>query len=121
MAFADPQSVTVDTIPVSLPRVSTSDGKSVYRKSDGIVELQVTQNLSGKRNRRSLRLTNNKVSADPFTPSVNVPSFVAVTVTIDEPKMGWTLAEKTALVVALADYLKASTNANTTKLLGGES
>lgn len=121
MAFADPQSVTINGSANSLPRVGTADGKSTYRKDDSTVELIVTQSSTGKRKRRAIRLTQNKVVADPLVSTVNVPVSTSVTLVVDEPVMGFTLAERGYLVAALAAYLTASSGANATKLLGGES
>jgi len=120
MAYADPQSVTINGVANSLPRVSSGDGKGTFRKDDTTVSLEVSHTY-GKRTRRSIRLTQNKVVTDPLISTVNVPVSATVTLVVDEPTMGFTIAEKGYLVAALAAYLTASTNAKTTQLLGGES
>jgi hypothetical protein len=45
---------------------------------------------------------------------------MSVFLTVDVPATGYTNAEQQQMVTALADWLKASTNANTDKLIGGE-
>jgi len=119
MAFADPQSVTINGSATSLARVSSGDGTGVFRKDDATVQMSVSHTY-GKRTRRSIRLTQNKIVTDPLISTVNVPVNASVTLVVDEPTVGFTLAEKGYLVAALAAYLTASSNAKTTQLLGGE-
>jgi len=119
MAFADPQSVTINGSATSLPRVSSGDGKGTFRKDDTTVEMTVSHQY-GKRNRSAIRLTQNKVVTDPLVSTVNVPVSTSVTLVVDTPTMGFTLAEKGYLVAALCSFLTASSNAKTTQFLGGE-
>jgi hypothetical protein len=120
MAFADPQSVTILAAPQSLPRVSVGENRATYRKDDNTVEMTVSHTY-GKRNRRALRLTTNKVAADPLVPATNVAHSISVTLVVDVPIVGYTVAEQKALVDALTAYLTVSSGANATKFLGGES
>jgi hypothetical protein len=48
MAFADPQSVTINAVAQSLPRVSTGNNESTYLKDDGTVKLSFRHSY-GKR------------------------------------------------------------------------
>lgn len=118
MAFADPQSVTINAVANSLPRVSTAANSSVYQKEDGTVKLTVSH-LLGKRNRRVIRVDHLKVAADPFTAD-NVTYSMGVQFIVDAPKYGYTNAEAKQIGDALVAYLAASSGANITKLLGGE-
>lgn len=119
MAFADPQTVTVNAVPVSLPRTSSGTNAGAFSSSDGLYGLSV-QHSYGKRTRRSIRLTGSKVSADPLVPSQNTRSSMSVYLTVDTPVNGYTVAEAKFVVDALVAYLTASTGARVTQLLGGE-
>lgn len=120
MALADPQSVTVNAVAQSLPRVGSGEGKGSFRKDDLTYELLASHNR-GKRVRHTIRLNNNKVAVDPLVPSVNVPYSMSVIITIDVPVVGYTLTEQKQIVDGLLGWTTASSGANLVKLLGGES
>jgi hypothetical protein len=114
--FSDPQSVTINSVAVSLPRTSVKDGSAIYTSADGLTNLTIKQNASTSRFRREARLTVNKIAADPIS-SVNKQISTSVYIVIDEPKWGFSDTEldyyKDALVAWAID-------ANTNKMLGGE-
>jgi hypothetical protein len=120
MAFADPQTVTINAVAQTLPRVGISDNRGIFRKDDNTVGLQITSTSNGKRDRMALRLDHKKVAPDPLMPAVNVPFSTSVTLVVDCPTVGYTLTEKKQLVDALTAYLTASSGARVTQLLGGE-
>ena len=120
MAFADPQSVTINAVANSLPRTSSGVNQGAFTKDDGLVKLSISHTL-GKRNRRVVRLDHSKIAADPLLAGVNVKASMAVYLVMDTPETGYTLAEAKQVVDGLTAYLTASTGANVTKLLGGES
>jgi hypothetical protein len=123
MSFSDPQSVTYPapiSATVSLPRVSTGDGKSIYQSADGLTKLTAS-NLYSKRTRRLLRLDYTKISADVFLPATNVQKNMAAYLVFDLPTTGFTNAEELAVYSALKGAMTASTDALINKLLGGES
>lgn len=119
MAFADPQSITVATVAKTLPRVSADANSSTYRSSDAAQTLTVSHTY-GRRNRSTMRLMFAKTAADPLVTGTNVRYSTSVNLTIDREPTGWTTQELVDQLVALADYLKASTNAAATKFVGGE-
>jgi hypothetical protein len=91
----------------------------VFTKDDATVTLAISHQY-GKRQRRLIKLSHSKVSADPYLPSTNVKVSMSVGLTIDTPVAGYTVAEAKQIVDALAAWLSASSGANTTKVLGGE-
>jgi hypothetical protein len=119
MAFADPQSVTINAVANSLPRTSNGTDSGTFTKDDGNVKLSVSHAYT-KRNRRVIRLDHRKVAADPFTTGLNVEYNMACYVVVDIPKVGYTVAEQKQIVDALTAYLTASSGARVTQLLGGE-
>jgi hypothetical protein len=119
VAFADPQSVTINAVANSLPRVGITSNVGTFQKDDGTVRLTVSQS-NGKRNRRSLRLDFQKVAADPFTTGVNNLYSMKAELVVDTPPTGFTITEQKQIVDALTAYLTASSGARVTQLLGGE-
>lgn len=120
MAFNDPQSITINAVANSLPRVSVGQNQSTYKSADGSVQLVITHTY-GKRVRRTVRLDHSKIAADPLQPGTNRPYSMSSYLVIDTPATGYTSAEIKQIVDGLTAYLTASTGANVTKVLGGES
>ncbi len=119
--FADPQSVTINAVAQSLPRVSNSSNTSSYTKDDGTVKMSISQIATNKKRwRRTLQLDHTKISADPYLPATNVLVGMKVSLLIDVPPAGYSLVEQKQVVDALVAYFTASSGAKVTQLLGGE-
>lgn len=114
--LADPQSVTINAVATSLPRVQVGPSVNIYTTADGNTSMTTKQNLTAKRFRREVRLSQKKVAADPLT-AVNAEIGVSVYLVIDEPRSGFTDTEVKYLIEALKGWLIAG---NQDKLLGGE-
>lgn len=119
MAFADPQSVTINAVANSLPRTSSGIASGVFTKDDGNVVLSVSH-AYGKRTRRALKLTHRKIAVDPLISAQSIVYSTSVTLVVDTPITGYTVAEAKQIVDALTAYLTASSGARVTQLLGGE-
>ncbi len=121
MAFADPQSVTIGTVPgaVSLPRVNGVGELGKFLNYDAKTVLTVGTTY-GKRTRHSARLTYSKVVTDPLISSTNVLVLGGITVTIDVPPSGFSAVEQKELAKALITHLTASSDAALIKLIAGE-
>jgi hypothetical protein len=120
MAFADPQSVTINSVAQSLARTGSSDGAGSFSKDDGSVKLKITHTYA-KRTRRFIRLDHTKIAADPLMPSTNALYNLGVYLVVDVPKSGYTITEQKQIVDGLLGHLTASSGARLTQLLGGES
>jgi hypothetical protein len=118
VAFADPQSVTINAVANSLPRISSGVNTGAFQKDDSTVKLSVSHQY-GSRTRRQLRLDHSKIAADVFT-SDNTKYSMSAYVVIDVPTTGYTIAEQKQIVDALTAYLTASSGARVTQLLGSE-
>lgn len=114
--FADPQSVTINGVAISLPRTGGSGGVGSFQSADRTVGLTIKQNVTPKRFRAEARITQGKVAADPIS-AINSEVSTSVYLVIDRPRWGFSDAEidylKDALVAWAAD-------AQTNKLLGLE-
>jgi len=120
MAFADPQSVTINAVAVSLPRISSDRNSGVFQKDDATVKLTVSHSYGKGRARRMLRLDHSKIAADPLLAGVNVKKTTSVYMVVDVPETGYTITEQKQIVDALTAYLTATSGARATQLLGGE-
>lgn len=118
--FSDPTSVTINAVATSLPRTSAGNNAGTFTSADGLVQMTVSHSY-GKRTRRTIGLTQNKVSADPLVPSQNTRNNMRAYLVVDVPVNGFTVTEQKYLVDALTGYLSASSGAKTSQLLGGES
>lgn len=115
--FADPiASITYNSVAMTLPRVSTTGLKSVYRKSDGSLVVTISHTPSKNRVRSMFRLDRNvDVNAD------NVLETYGAYLVIDRPVSGFSETDVVNLVTCLTGALTASTNAAIIKLNGQES
>jgi hypothetical protein len=114
--LADPQSVTVNAVAISLPKTQNGSTSNIFTSADGNTSMTTKQNSTASRFRREIRLSQKKIAADPIS-AVNVEKGVSVYLVIDEPRAGFTDTE----IGYLIDALKAwSTSANYNKVLGGE-
>jgi hypothetical protein len=118
--FADPQSVTINAVSQSLPAISRGINASTYQKDDTTVKLSISHTYGAKRNRRLVRLDQNKIAADPLISAQNIKYTQGVYLVMDEPITGFSIAERVFLAAALCGWGTASTNANFVKFMGGE-
>lgn len=116
MSFADPQSVTVNTVAQSLVRISSNEMAASYRKDDGSYELSISHQEKA-RNRRTVRLNHRKIATDPLT-AANAEFSMSAYLVIDMPPVGYTNSDAEDIVTGLCDWL---TSANILKVLAGES
>jgi len=119
MAYADPQSVTVNAIPISMPRTSSGTNAGAFTSNDGGYKLSVSHTY-GKRTRRLIRLDNTKIVADPIFSGNNLRVSAGCYLVVDAPISGYSPAELKLMVDGFLAALTASSGAKITQLLGGE-
>lgn len=119
MAFADPQSVTINAVAKSLARTGSGLNVGSFSKDDGEVKMAISH-AYGKRNRRTLRIDHQKLTTDTLDPSINTTYSMSCYIVVDVPTIGYTIAEQKQVVDGLTAYLTASSGARVTQLLGGE-
>lgn len=115
--FADPQTVTLDTVAKTLPKVSIGSSEGVFRTADGAVQLRISHQESKGRKRHMVRIDNTVVAADPLT-AENAMQKAGVYLVIDEPSFGFDDNDLALLIEAFTDWF---TPTNWLKVLGGES
>lgn len=115
--FADPQTVTVNSVAQSLPAISRGSESSLYRKDDGAYQLVVSHQFKATRNRFTVRLNAEKIAADPLASANNQVYSTSVYLVMDKPVVGYTNTEIQQIASALVAWCSA---ANLAKVLGGE-
>lgn len=115
MAFADPQTITVNTIAKTLNRVKTEGTRSEYATDDEAFKMVISHQESRNRTRRMIRVDQRVVAADPLT-ALNEYKTLGVYIVIDEPEYGFADVDIDYVVQALktwastANVLKALSN-----------
>lgn len=116
MAFADPQTLTVNSIAKTLNKVSSEGSRTVYATDDEIYKMTISHQESKNRTRRMVRVDQRVVAADPLT-SVNEYKTLGFYFVIDEPEFGFTDTEIDYVVQALKVW---ASSANVLKVLGNQ-
>lgn len=122
MSLPDPQSVTVNAVAQSLPRIAPGETKSVYRKDDGTYTLTVSrvlgdQNKAGTRSTYRIRLDHRKTVSDPFVVANNIPIGASVTFLMEMPTLGYTNVEVKDMLLGLSAW---ATSATVLTVIGGQ-
>lgn len=122
MSFTDPQTYTPQGgSAVTLNRTTSGKDMAEYTSADGTVQLQVSHDYKSGRNRRLLKLSSSKIAADVFTEGENRRVSTSVHLVVDSEADAYTTAEVLAIVQGFLTNARASTDANLTKLVNGES
>lgn len=119
MAYADPQTVTVNAVPITLARSGSALNQGTFQSADTLYSMSVSHTY-GRRSRRALRFNISKISADPLVPSQNLRSSASIMLVVDQPVNGYTVAELKQAVDGFVAYLSGSSGARVSQLLGGE-
>lgn len=114
--FTDPQSITVNAVAQSMPKIVVGTGSATYRSADENFQMRISHQSTKSRTRRMVRVDQTVIAADPLT-AQNFSQSAGVYLVIDEPKFGFTDAQLDYLVDALILWL---TPANIAKVLGSE-
>lgn len=120
MAFADPQTVTVNAIALTLPRTGYLPTSGVFTTADGLSKLTISDTYGAKRTRRTARWDFAKIAADPLISAQNIRYTGSMYIVVDQPITGYTVAELKLQSDGFLAYLTASSGAKMTQLLGGE-
>lgn len=119
MAYADPQTITINAVATSLPRTASGVNTGGFTANDGSLQLDVAH-AYGKRQRRTIRLTHKKIVTDPLLTNTSRPVDMSVYLVVNAPPMGYTVTEQKQIVDGFIANLTASSGAKITQLLGGE-
>lgn len=115
--FTDPQSVTINAVPYSMPRVSSQGTSAIYQTADESLKMTISHQEAKDRTRRMVRLDKRVIAADPLT-SENDYRTCGVYLVIDEPEYGFSDTDIDNIVQGFKTWLSSG---NVTKVLGQES
>jgi hypothetical protein len=116
--FSDPQSVTLNSVAQSLPKIEVGPRKGVYRKSDGTLQETISHTpTKNGRVRSMIRLDQFAVVTDPLGESDS--DFQAVYIVWDRPNFGFTQTQVEQLTAALTGAVNVGGVVG--KIFGGES
>jgi len=106
--FADPQSVTVNSVAQSLARILIEGKKCVYQKADATFTLTIShQQIAGDRLRSMARIDQRAVVPDPLT-AVNDYETLSFYFVIDRPLVGFTSTQVEQLIAGLKTWLDST-------------
>lgn len=115
--LADPQTVTINAVAVPLPKTNNGPTVNTFTSADGKTVMNTKQNITAKRFRREVRLSQTKIAADPIS-AITAESGLSVYLVVDEPRNGvFSDTEIGYVIEGLKTWLSA---ANYNKILGGE-
>jgi hypothetical protein len=115
--FADPQTITVNSVAKTLPAVSRAPDSSTYKMDTGDFSLTISKARTGSRKRFAVRVDARKIAPDPLAASNNVEYTSTCILSINAPFVGYTNAEMKDIALALTGW---ATSANLLKVLGEE-
>jgi hypothetical protein len=116
--FSDPQSVTVNSVAQSMPRVENTGTSAVYKKADETYKLSISHTKAGRDRIRSLvRIDQRAIVPDPLT-AVNDYETLSFYCVVDRPSVGFTSTQVNDLVAGLKTWLDSTAVG---KLFGQES
>lgn len=115
--FADPQSITVNAVAQSMPRISSSGLKTTYQKNDMSFTLNLSHTPSKDRIRSMARIDQKSIVPDPLT-AENDYETLSVYLVIDRPLAGFTSTQVEQLITGFKTWLDATAMG---KLYGSES
>jgi len=89
MALTDPQTITIDSTPITLAKTNPGENQTIYQSSDGNLKLTIShQETKSGRTRHLARVDKRVVAADPLT-SENEYKSLGFYFVIDEPEFGF--------------------------------
>lgn len=119
--LADPQSLTYNAVAYSCPRVGNDTTSAVYRSADDDFEIRTGHSVTRAGRKRSvISIRRRKVAADPFNSTLSAEYSTTVALTINEPTVGFTAAERVLLLDTVLDYLRTGTDAAPLAVASGQ-
>lgn len=103
----------------TLARTGTGTDSGSFATGDRVYQLNASHSY-GKRTRRVVKLKADTLIANPLIQGQNISQSASVHLVVDTPS-GYSTAAAKAIVDGFTLWLTASSGANVSKLLGGES
>lgn len=121
MAFADPQTITIDSNPITLSRTGMGPNSGTYADGEGAYTLGVSHVTNKSRVRHTIRLDTKGMVVDPVNPSLMRQVSNSIYLVVNLPtNSGLSNADEKTIVDGFLAYLTANSGAVITKVLGSE-
>lgn len=117
--FTDPVSVTRNAVAVNHARIRIGAADATYQDADGVQRLKVSHQVAKSRTRRMARFEVDATGTNPLT-GASQRYTTSCYVVVDEPSNVFSRTEVLYTVKAMIDFLNASNQANTVKILANE-
>lgn len=119
--FADPQTLTVNSVAKTLAAISRQGTASIYQTADGVYRFRVSHDIQAKKERHLVEVIRREIAADPYS-EVQLDAQLKVQLVIENPTRSLISdTEITYVINAFCTWLTASSSAAVTKILGNES
>lgn len=118
--FTEPIVLTIGGSAKSLNRTGTSDVGSKYATADTAHRVTINHENTKTRSRHVIRVDFDSLVANPLITGQQISQSMSVWLAVNTNR-GYDVATAKSVVDALVAYLAATSGANVTKLLGGES
>lgn len=119
--FADPQTLTVNSVAKSMPAISRNGTSSIYQTADGVYRMRISHDIQAKKERHLVEVIRQEIAADPYS-ELQLDAQLKVQLVIDNPTRSLISDTEIVYVVnAFAAWMTASSSAAITKVLGNES
>lgn len=116
--YADPQSVTINAVPVSLPRTGSSLTEGTFQSADSATGLSITHRKTNRgRVQHRVSVRKDIIVPSIYNPAQNTPQSYSVSIVIDAPTVNVPSPDVAYLAKAIVAW---ATNANLDKLVGAE-
>lgn len=115
--FTDPQSITVNAVAKSMPRIDSDGTSAIYQTADESFKMTISHQKSAKRIRSVVRVDQRVIAADPLT-AVNAYQTLSTYLVIDRPVTGFSVTQLDYQLAALEGWLDSTSIG---KLYGQES
>jgi len=117
--YTDPQSITVNAVAQSMPRVETGSRKSVYQKNDQTFTLTISHQTGKDQRIRSVaRFDQRAIVTNPLDSTKQDYDTLTFYVVLDRPSYGFSMTQCEQLVTGFKTWLD---NTCVDKLFGQES
>lgn len=115
--FTDPQVITVNAVPFSMPRIASVGQKSTYQSNDIVLALNISHVLAKDRVRSMARVDWKLIVPDPLS-QINDYETMSYYSVLDRPLAGFSSAQASQLITGYKTWMDATVIG---KLYGQES
>jgi len=115
----DPQVVTINSIAISMPLVSSQATSSLYQSADGLSRLRISWTANKGSTRYLVRYEEDAIAADPIT-AVNKKVTASIYIVFEQPSFGISDARMILITAGLKTLLNTGAGLFVERILSNE-